>query len=330
MVHTRDARWCEPAARATAVLGTPRSPFAPISLPSRALTRLHATGIFEYFNPLLDESAAVLDTVLQLPATARALHELLGGGAALNQFDFRETPAGAGQMRSGFHHDMGAARTSSFEAVSARPEGQHDVLCQIVYLDDTTEPESPCFAVVPHSHRVPTDPSAPANDATDHGPGGVARFRSAAELHQLQTALGDTFQEVALRGKGGTAIIYDVSLYHARADPIDSTAPSRRRRTMHMYVGRQDGPPTVGWALLPQRLAEQRNPFFSVLAATPMARLFCSVGYSVTSLAAIDTSELTSALGGERWAVHMRRWVVDWKGQVSAAHQEPRLPLHLC
>lgn len=278
----------------------------------------------------MDESATVLDSFLQLPATSSALDELLGGRAALNQFDFRETPIGAGQMSSGFHHDMGAARTSSFEAVSARPDGRHDVLCQIVYLDDTTDPKSPCFAVVPYSHRVPTDPSKLASSGVEHGPDGVANFRSAAELQQLQTALGDKFQEVALRGESGTAIIYDVSLFHARADPTDCDGRSRRRRTMHMYVSRNDGPPTVGWALLPQRLADQRDPFFSVLAATPMAKLFRSADYSVASLAAMDSSELTSALGGKCWAAHMRRWVPDWDGEVSTAHQELRLPLHLC
>ena len=61
-------------------------------------------GIYEYFNPLLDESSGTLDPYLQLPATAEALDELLGGRAALNQFDFRETLAGSGVMRSGFHH----------------------------------------------------------------------------------------------------------------------------------------------------------------------------------------------------------------------------------
>ena len=61
-------------------------------------------GIYEYFNPLLDETSEALDPYLQLPATAEALDELLGGRAALNQFDYRETLAGSGVMRSGFHH----------------------------------------------------------------------------------------------------------------------------------------------------------------------------------------------------------------------------------
>jgi hypothetical protein len=75
-------------------------------------------------------------------------------------------------MRSGFHHDMGAARTSSSEAVRARPAGRHDVICQIVYLDDVGPLDSPCFAVVPHSHRVPTDPAAAVADGG--GPAGGA------------------------------------------------------------------------------------------------------------------------------------------------------------
>jgi hypothetical protein len=52
------------------------------------------SGIYEYWNPLLDGDSAQLDRYLRLPATADALDELLGGQAALNQFDFRETPEG--------------------------------------------------------------------------------------------------------------------------------------------------------------------------------------------------------------------------------------------
>ena len=137
--------------------------------------------------------------------------------------------------------------------------------------------------------------------------------------------------QVPLRAAAGTAIIYDVSLFHARADPTDAAQPSHRRRTMHMYIGRPEGPPLVGWALLPRRLAERRaEPFFSVLAATPMARLFEAKDFSVRALAGTDPDEIGSALGGESWVAHMRGFVEGWGGDVSGAHQEARLPHHLC
>ena len=117
-----------------------------------------------------------------------------------------------------------------------------------------------------------------------------------------------------------------------------------------MYVGRVDGPPLVGWLLLPRRLAEAEEEevhctrggedevdsigFFSVIKANPLQQLFASLHYSVAKLAAAHPAVVAAALGGDRWAEHMRRWVPGWgaqgkSGAVSGGHQEVKLPPHL-
>ena len=58
-----------------------------------------------------------------------------------------------------------------------------------------------------------------------------------------------------LYGPAGTAIIYDISLYHTR---LNGSASGTGRRTLHTYFSRDGTDCLTDWVLIPERLA--RSP----------------------------------------------------------------------
>jgi hypothetical protein len=78
-----------------------------------------------------------------------------------------------------------------------------------------------------------------------------------AQIVQVHDALGDALEAVRLHAPAGSAVLYDVSLFHGRSAGGDART---LRRTMHQYYGRLSGAPNVPWVLLPKRLHEAPDP----------------------------------------------------------------------
>jgi hypothetical protein len=201
-----------------------------------------------YSQPLLDHPE--LDPYTRHPSSYPVVARLLGGEerARFAEFNFRETPAGAGPGAMNFHHD--AVRE---DRLMRTPYMPCDWLCAIHYLTDV-EPGAPCFCVVPDSNRYET-------------------------LKAAHTALGKAYREVPLYGPAGTCVLYDTATFHTRLDGDGE----KMRRTWHQYYARGGWlrsalpttdryvrPPTpvlTDWNLFPERLA---------LSGDPAVRLFFS------------------------------------------------------
>lgn len=201
-----------------------------------------------YSQPLLDHPE--LDRFTRHPRSFPVVARLLGGEdrARFAEFNFRETPEGAGFRAMNFHHDM--VREDRFLRAPYNP---CDYICAIHYLTDV-EPGAPCFAVVPDSNRFET-------------------LKAAFE------GLGEAYREVPLYGPAGTCVLYDTATFHTRLDGDGETM----RRTWHQYYARGGWlrsslpttnryvrPPSVpltDWNLFPERLAMspdlQTRLFFS-------------------------------------------------------------------
>ena len=103
-----------------------------------------------YSQPLLDHPE--LDPYTRHPRSYPVVQRLLGGEdrPRFAEFNFRETPQGAGPGAMNFHHD--AVREDRLIRTPFMPS---DWLCAIHYLTDV-EPGAPCFCVVPGSYRFDT------------------------------------------------------------------------------------------------------------------------------------------------------------------------------
>jgi hypothetical protein len=128
--------------------------------------------------------------------------------------------------------------------------------------------------------------------------GGAAVYRTDSEEQQLREALGDAgIEAVRLHAPAGSAVLYDVSLFHGRSAGGDAATI---RRTMHQYYGRHSGAPNVPWVLLPKRLWEHPGPeirrFYSNL--TPVQEAFAESGYDL--LATSESPRLLSHLGDDK------------------------------
>jgi hypothetical protein len=201
-----------------------------------------------YSQPLLDYPE--LDRYTRHHRSFPVVAHLLGGEERVRfaEFNFRETPGGAGLGAMNFHHD--AVRQ---DRLSRTPYMPCDWLCAIHYLTDV-EPGAPCFCVVPNSNR----------------------FRT---LKAAFKKLGDDYRETPLYGPAGTCILYDTALFHTRLDGDGH----QLRRTWHQYYARGGWlksalpsndhyvrPPAsalTDWNLFPERLALHSDPnvrmFFS-------------------------------------------------------------------
>jgi ectoine hydroxylase-related dioxygenase (phytanoyl-CoA dioxygenase family) len=197
-----------------------------------------------YSQPLLDYPE--LDRYTRHPRSYPVVARLLGGEehARFSEFNFRETPEGAGPLAMNFHHD--AARDDRF---TREPYGPCDWLCAIHYLSDV-ERGAPCFCVAPRSNR-------------------------SATLQAAFDTLGDDYCETPLYGPAGTCVLYDTATFHTRLDGDGE----RMRRTWHQYYARggwlrtdnryvrSPSPVLTDWNLFPERL---------VLSPDPKTRLFFS------------------------------------------------------
>ena len=190
-----------------------------------------------YSQPLLDYPE--LDPYIR-PARSFPIVALALGGAdavRFSEFNFRETPEGAGLRAMNFHHD--AVRD---DRMVREPYGPCDWLCAIHYLSDVA-PGAPAFCVVPDSKR----------------------FES---LQAAFEGLGEAYHEQPLYGPAGTCVLYDTATYHTRLDGDGH----QMRRTWHQYFGRggwlrtesryirPPSPPLTDWNLFPERLALSPDP----------------------------------------------------------------------
>jgi len=201
-----------------------------------------------YSQPLLDHPE--LDPYTRHRRSFPVVARLLGGEERVrfSEFNFRETPEGAGEGAMNFHHDAVLE-----DRLSRTPYMPCDWLCAIHYLTDV-KPGAPCFCVVPDSNRFNT-------------------------LQEAFTELGDDYREAPLYGPAGTCVLYDTATFHTRLDGDGH----QMRRTWHQYYARGGWlrsalpstnryvrPPTpvlTNWNLFPERLALHPDPrirmFFS-------------------------------------------------------------------
>ena len=201
-----------------------------------------------FSQPLLDYPE--LDAYTQHASSFPVVARLLGGEdrARFSEFNFRETPEGAGVGTMDFHHD--AVRE---DRLTRRPYMPCDWLCAIHYLSEVA-PGTPSFCVVPDSNRFET-------------------------LQAAFEGLGDDYREVPLYGPAGTCVLYDTATFHTRLDGDGR----QMRRTWHQYYARggwlrsalpatdryvrSPSPVLTDWNLFPERLAMSPDPkirlFFS-------------------------------------------------------------------
>jgi hypothetical protein len=158
-----------------------------------------------YHQPLLKYPE--LDPFVRHAGHFGVVSKLLGGDphARFSEFDFRLTPNGTSQDRN-WHRDIGdhgfgGSRPEQREQFLA--SHAHNYICSFHYLTDVT-PDTPSLGVIPQS-CVPT----PLLDRSKGAP---------SVVQQLQTGLGEAFQELPLYAPAGSCIIYDISLFHARVN----------------------------------------------------------------------------------------------------------------
>lgn len=168
-----------------------------------------------------------LDPFTRPPTTFPLVEAILGPESRFAQFDFRDVPPGIGEKAGmHFHRDRGAVPKEYWAA----HERDCIFLCAIYYLNDIG-PDDTCFCVVPNSQGHP-------------------------DIDAARAQMGAAYQEVAIRGKAGTVVFYNIGIYHTRqVGPKDAG-----RRTLHQYFSREPNPPLTNWALVPQRLAEHADP----------------------------------------------------------------------
>jgi phytanoyl-CoA dioxygenase PhyH len=194
-----------------------------------------------FSQPLLDYPE--IDRYTRHPRSFPVAARLLGGEdrVRFSEFNFRETPEGAGAGAMNFHHD--AVRE---DRLTRTPYMPCDWLCAIHYLTDVA-PGAPCFCVVPGSSRFET-------------------------LQAAFSELGDDYREVPLYGPAGTCVLYDTATFHTRLDGDGR----QMRRTWHQYYARggwlrsalpttsryirSPTPALADWNLIPERLALHPDP----------------------------------------------------------------------
>ncbi len=154
--------------------------------------------------------------------------EILRHEARFGQFDFRDvSPDFSDTSGMNYHRDVAFFAESGGMIYDPHNPYLSTFACIIYYLKDVHEC-CPCFSMVPRSHE----------------------YRS---FEEAQKELGEDFQEIPIRGKAGTAVLYNITTYHTRM-PGTSTC-KHGRRTMHNYHGRESQPPLVNYAMVPEELA---------------------------------------------------------------------------
>ncbi|SFI38429.1 Phytanoyl-CoA dioxygenase (PhyH) [Paenibacillus sp. UNC496MF] len=168
------------------------------------------------------------------------IQEVLRGEARFAQFDFRDiTVERASGSAMGFHRDISWYGTVGGKIWDPENPYKSTYACVIYYLKDVHDC-CPAFCLVPNSHEYGT-------------------------LDEAKEKLGAAYEEVPIRGKAGTAILYNITTYHTRKGGKPECAHGRR--TMHNYHSRESSAPLTNWATVPEELA---------LSADKDTRLFYS------------------------------------------------------
>ena len=92
--------------------------------PPRGHTPVDEWTGFRYSQPLLEPGGEVLDKYTQHPSLLPLVELLLGKGKVrFSEFNLRDTPAGAGSLKMGFHHDAAYEDRDRREPVRQRGVG---------------------------------------------------------------------------------------------------------------------------------------------------------------------------------------------------------------
>ena len=173
-----------------------------------------------------------LDPYIQAPVTFPLVKAIMGPQVRFAQFDFRDVPLGAGSRAAmRFHRDLGY-----YPPAGANPKKDRfpatSYVCAIIYLNDV-DAEAPCFCVVPNSH------------CEEYG-----------DIEQARAKMGAAYSEVPIRGPAGTAVLYNINIYHTR----QPGSVDLRRLTQHCYFSCKTSPSLTNWVLIPRRLSEHPEP----------------------------------------------------------------------
>ena len=190
-----------------------------------------------------------LDPFVQYATTFPLIDAIMAPGARFAQFDFRDIPAGKGDIGMKFHKD--GLNYQPERAPTTGPYGCK-YLCAIYHLSDV-DASTPKFCVVPQSSPYAT-------------------------LEEAQQQQGDDYREVPIIGPAGTVVLYGIELFHTRL-------PGERdkgRRTHHNYFSSKGNPALTSWVLVPERLGAHPDPalraYFSAWPESTQA--FADAGYS--------------------------------------------------
>jgi ectoine hydroxylase-related dioxygenase (phytanoyl-CoA dioxygenase family) len=154
--------------------------------------------------------------------------EILRHEARFAQFDFRDvSPEDSENSGMNYHRDIAFFAESGGMIWDPNNPYLSTFACIIYYLKDVHDC-CPCFSMVPYSHEYRT-------------------------FDEAKQKLGEDFVEIPIRGKAGTAVIYNITTYHTRMP--GSSSCKHGRRTLHNYHGRESQPPLVNYALIPEELA---------------------------------------------------------------------------
>jgi ectoine hydroxylase-related dioxygenase (phytanoyl-CoA dioxygenase family) len=160
------------------------------------------------------------------------IQEILCHEARFAQFDFRDvSPEDSENSGMNYHRDIAFFAESGGMIWDPNNPYISTFACIIYYLKDVHDC-CPCFSMIPNSHE----------------------YRTLAEAKQKQ---GQDFKEVPIRGKAGTAILYNITTYHTRMP--GHTSCHHGRRTLHNYHGRESQPPLTNYAMIPEELALNSN-----------------------------------------------------------------------
>lgn len=182
---------------------------------------------------LLAKYPIEMDRFIRHRTTFPLIQEVLLGEARFAQFDFRDVPVeNANNSAMNFHRDI-----SWYGKVGGKiydPDNPYisTYACVIYYLKDVHEC-CPAFTLVPNSHMHAT-------------------------LDEAKEKQGDQYQEIPIRGKAGTAILYNITTYHTRKNGRPDC--THGRRTMHNYHSRASSAPLTDWATVPEVLAMSDDP----------------------------------------------------------------------
>ncbi|WP_274363203.1 phytanoyl-CoA dioxygenase family protein [Paenibacillus thermotolerans] len=169
-----------------------------------------------------------LDRFVRHHRTFPIIQEVLKQEARFAQLDFRDVPVHlADNSGMNWHRDISYYGTVGGKVWDPDNPYNSTYACAIYYLKDVHEC-CPCFSLIPSSHEYES-------------------------LDEAKQALGEDYCEVDIRGKAGTAVLYNITTYHTRK--TGKSECNHGRRTMHNYHSRGSVPPLTDWATVPEQLA---------------------------------------------------------------------------